>query len=353
MRKIILILMVIVLIVAGVVLLKKRRQAVESVPTAAPVSYTIKIVQPQQQTVSQVSSFLAQLEVINRASISSKLSGQIRQVLVQENQPVKQGELLVQIDDLEVRAAIAGLTAKLDAAVKQREYQHSVLQRNRALLDVGGISQEKFDSSQLAYNSAAANAKELQQNIRGLKNQLTYFNLLAPFNGVVGAILQRHGDLATPGHPILTLNSLNQKLTFSFVPESAPLAAGQEILLGGEKIGKISKIYVDAKNGLSVAEVALDKKLHQANGSYLTVDVVTASANGCSVPQQALLHRKSGISVMAYRNSSFIEVPVDIQVQGRESVIISPCVSESVAVASEAKLSLLPGYGNINISVEK
>jgi len=353
MKKIILIVLVIVLIAAGIVLLKKRPQTVASVPTAAPVSYTIKTVQPQQQDVSQISSFLAQLEVINQASISSKLSGRIKQVLVEENQPVKQGERLVRIDDREVQAAIAGLTAKLDATLKQRDYQLGVLQRNRALLEVGGISQEKFDSSQLAYNSAAAGVKELQENIKGLKNQLTYFNLHAPFDGVVGMILQRQGDLATPGHPILTLNSLNQKLTFSFVPDSASLSAGQEVLLGGVTIGKISKIYVDAKNGLSVAEVVLEKKRHQPNGSYLTVDVVTAAASGSSVPRQALLHRESGISVMAYQDGHFVEVPVDIQVQGVTAAVISPCIAETVAVASEAKLSLLPGYGNVNITVEK
>jgi len=103
MKKIILILLVIVLVAAGVVLLKKRRQTVASLPTTAPVSYTIKTVQPNQQVISQVHRFLAKLEVINRASISSKLSGQIRQVLVEENQPVKQGERLVHIDDQEVK----------------------------------------------------------------------------------------------------------------------------------------------------------------------------------------------------------------------------------------------------------
>jgi len=221
------------------------------------------------------------------------------------------------------------------------------------LLDVGGISQEKFDGSQLVYNSASASVDELQQNLKGLKNQLTYFNLNAPFDGIVGAVLQHQGDLATPGHPVLTLNSLKRKLTFSFVPDSVLLTADQEVLLGGERIGKIAKIYVDAKNGLSVAEVALEKKLHQANGSYLTVDVVTAAVSGCSVPQQALLHRESGTSVMTYRDGHFVELPVTIQVQGVASAIIAPCVTESVAVASEAKLSLLPGYGNINISVEK
>jgi hypothetical protein len=35
------------------------------------------------------------------------------------------------------------------------------------------------------------------------------------------------------------------------------------------------------------------------------------------------------------------------------AAVISPCIAEMVAVASEAKLSLLPGYGNVNITVEK
>jgi len=353
MKKIILVLLIIVLIAAGILLLKKRRAAVASVPTAVPVGYTIKTVSPQQQKVSQVSSFLAQLEVTNQASISSKLSGRIRQLLVTENQVVKSGELLVRIDDHEVQANISALMAKLDAAQQQRNYQHSVLQRNQALLDVGGISQEKFDSSLLADIAAAASVKELQQNIRGLRNQLSYFNLRAPFHGIIGTILQRQGNLATPGHPVLTLNSLERKLTFSFTPVSAPVTAGQAVLFGGEKIGKIAKIYVDAKNGLSVAEVTLEKQLHQPNGGYLTIDVVTAAASGCSVPQQALLHRKSGVSVMAYQSGRFVEIPVSIQIQGATAAIISPCVKEPVAVAAEAKLSLLPSYGDLKISVEQ
>ena len=351
MKRNILILLVIVLIAAGVVLLKKRRQAVDSAPTAAPVSYTVKTILPEQQTVSQTAIFLAQLEADNSAEISSKLSGRIGSVLVVENQRVQPGDLLIKIDDQEIKSSLAGLDAKLRVAVEQRDYNHSVYQRNLALFEVGGISQEKLDASALAYSVAAANIEELQQNIKGERNQLNYFNIRAPFPGIVGAILQRQGDLATPGRPLLTVNSLSQKLTFSFVPETNELASGQDVLLRGDRIGKISKVYDDARSGLSVAEVKLDQRIGRPNGSYLTIGVVTDVASGCAVPLQALLHRKGGISVMAYQDGHFTETPVKIKVQNRELALIEPCLTTRVAVASEAKLSLLPGYGNIKVLV--
>ena len=351
MKKIILILLVIVLIAVGVVLLKKRRQTVVSAPTAVPVSYTIKTILPKQQTISQTRVFLAQLEAANSAAISSKLSGRINRVLVEENQRVQPGDLLVRIDDQEIRTAIAGLEAKLDAAAEQRNYNRSVYQRNQALFEVGGISQEKLDASELAYRVAVANVESVQQDINGLKNQLDYFNLRAPFPGVVGVIQQRQGDLAMPGHPILTVNSLPQKLTFSFVPESDKLGSGQVVLMLKERIGEISKIYDNARSGLSVAEVRLDHRLGRPNGSNLTIEVVTNTARGCGIPLQALLHRKSGVRLMVYQDSRFVETPVEIKAQDGHVVLVEPCPQSRIAVASEAKLSLLPGYGNIKILV--
>ena len=353
MKKVILILLLIALIAAGAVLLKKRRQTVASAPKAAPVSYTIKTVIPQQQTIARTGTFLAQLQAENTATISSKLSGRIGQVLVEESQHVKPGDLLVRIDDQEVKSSIAALEAKHSIALKQQSYNDSVYQRNLALFNVGGISQEKLDASELAYRTAVATVEELQQNIRGLKTQLNYLDLRAPFAGVIGTIMKRKGDLATPGLPILTVNSLPQKLTFSFVPESNQLSAGQNVLLDGQRVGEIGKIYDDAKSGLAVAEVKLEQRLGRPNGSYLTVDVVIQSASGCAVPLQTLLHRESGISLMVYQNGHFVETPVKVGIQNREFALIEPCPTAGIAVASEAKLSLLPGYGNIKVVAGK
>ncbi len=350
MKKIILILVLIGLAVAGVSLVKKRKQEVAAAPTAVPLSYTVRTVLPTAKTIASSRTFLARLEAGNSAAVASKLSGQIEQLLVTENQPVKQGELLVKIDAREVKASIAALKSKLGAAKQQRDYNKQLLQRDTELLKVGGISQEKYDAVALAYTTAAAAVAEIEDNLRGLNHQLGYFNLRAPISGVVGTIFQRQGDLATPGRPILTVNSISQKLTFSFSPDSSAVQKGETITIDGAAAGRVRKIYDDAKNGLSVAEGKLDHHIDRPNGSYLTIGVAGRKVQGCAVPLEALLHRKSGVSVMVYKDGHFVETPVRIELQNRRDALIDPCPSTPVAVAAEAKLSLLPGYANLKVT---
>ena len=357
MKKGILIILIIILIIAAAVLLKKRRQTIAQAPVATPMTFTVRTVKPETKTVSQISTFLARLESANSAAVSSKLSGRISELLVRESQKIKQGDLLVRIDDQEVLANIDALKAQLAASGKQRDYSKMLYERNLALFKAGGLSREKLDASEVALSAAVATVKDQEQKIRGLENQLDYLNIRAPFAGIVGTIFLRQGDLVIPGRAIFLLNSLPQKLTFSFMPGangilsgeilSDKIFSGQDVLINGVKIGKIVTIYNDAKGGLSVAEVAPDRRLDLPSGSYLTIGVVIKTASGCAVPVQALLHREQGESVMVYQGDHFEEKSVIVMVQDKEFALIDPCVTQAVAVASEAKLSLLPSNGRV------
>ena len=53
--------------------------------------------------------------------IAPQVSGTIQQVCVQDNQLVKKGELLVQLDDATYRASVAQAKANLDAAIAQAQ----------------------------------------------------------------------------------------------------------------------------------------------------------------------------------------------------------------------------------------
>ncbi len=343
---------VIIIIVLGVVLLGKRRHAMKNAPVAVPLSYTIKTVRPDTRTIVQTSTFLARLEAANNTTVSSKLSGRVTEVPVVANQSVQPGDLLVRIDSQEITAGLATARAKLMTARKQYQYSASVLERNRDLFQAGGLSQEQLTASEIAFSGAEAAVLEVEQNIKSLKNQLGYADIRASFAGIVGTILLRQGDLATPGRPLLTLNSLPQKLTFSFMAGAAKIEPGQDVLLQQEKIGTITRLYGDARNGLTVAELELAERLDLANGSYLTIKVITGSATGCAVPAQALLHRKQGQSVMLYQDEQFVEQPVTIVVQGHDFAVIEPVVTAPVAVAAEAKLSILPSYGQVRVAAE-
>lgn len=352
-KKIVLVLLAALLVVSGAMLLKKRKLAVAETPAVKPLAYAVKVVRPRTRSLRQSSVFLARLESLKSAKISSRSSGRIEKVTVSEGQQVAAGDLLVRIDDRETRANLAALRANLVSARKDLAYKKALHGRNQDLYKAGGLSREKLDASAVAYAAAAAALKNLQERIKALQVQLDYLELRAPFAGRVGSVFMREGDLAAPGKPILSLNSLDQKLTFRFVPGRQDIRAGQEVLLKGRPLGRVTAFYDDAQAGLTVAQVALDRRLELPNDSYLTIQVVTRRATGCSVPLQALLHSQKGLRIMVYADQHFKPMPVTVKVQDKQYAIIEPCVDAPVAVASEAKLSLLPSYGAVRIIPEE
>lgn len=349
MKKIIVVLLIIALLVSAAMLLKKRKQSVKnaSVPTA-PV-YQVQVVSATMGHLEQTRSFLAKLSSRETAVISSKLSGRIKGTLVRENQGVKKGELLLQIDDLEIAANIKSLQAILAAEEKDVRYAGSLHERNRSLFKVGGLAREKFEGSEVAFATKQAGLEATRQKIIALEVQLSYLNIKAPFDGNIGSIFSRKGDLATPGKPLLSINSLDQKLTFRYVPGDPAVKTGREVFLDGKKTGQVINIYSDADNTLSVAEISVERPLEMPNNSYVTIDLLTFAGDGCRVPVDALLQKKEGSQVMLYEDGEFAPLPVTIIARNREHALIEPCPALAVAVAAASKLSQLPGFGQVLI----
>ena len=349
MKKIVVLVLVAALIFAAAMLLKKRKNAVAEAPTATPPSYRVKTVTAQSRTLQETGSFLAKLEAEKSISLSSKLSGRIMEVLVRESQQVNKGDLLVRIDDAEISATINSLQVTLAALENEAKYSRDQYERNVALYRAGGLAREKLDASEVAAQSRNAALQSTRQKIKALQAQLDYLIIRAPFSGTVGTIFLRQGDLAVAGRPLLLLHSPRQKLTFSYVPETNTIAVDQDVLLDKQKIGRITTLYPDGNNGLSVAEVALDTLLARPNESYLTIEVVTRVETGCTLPVNALLHQQEGVVVMVHQDGHFASVPVTVKAQNSQYALIDPCVSLPVAVATETKLSLLPTLGNVSV----
>ncbi len=350
MKKIIVFLLIAALLAGAAVLLKKRKQSVKNAPVPLPVSHQVKVVEASNASLKQTRPFLAQLLSEESAAISSKLSGQIQKVLVKENQLVKEGELLLQIDDLEIAATIKSLQVSLEAQKKDVQYAKSLHDRNRSLFDVGGLAREKFEASEVLYATKQAAFEATRQKIVGLNVQLSYLNIKAPFDGIIGTLFSRKGDLASPGKPLLSINAPGQKLTFSYVPGDATIAIGQEVFWAERKIGQIRNIYSDAVNGLAVAEVAVESPVELPNNSYLTIDLLIFTGSGCRVPIDALVQKKEGAQVMLFGDGTFSPLDVKISASNKDHALIDPCPTSLIAVAAEAKLSQLPGFAQVRIN---
>jgi len=349
MKKIIALVIVIAVIALAATKLISEKNKVANQKTPLALNYSIKTVNALEGEVLQKRPFLAKLESDKEVKVATKLSGVITKLHVSESQRVKRGELLVEIDDKAIKSNLSTLYETLKVQKSDVEYYSSVLARNKKLYEANAISKEKYDASKLQLLGKEAALKSTKDKITALKVDLTYLQVRAPFDGVVSAVYLHKGDLATFSKPILSLSAHAQKMQFSYASTGKIVSIGNRVLQNNQEIGKVSKIYPNAKNNLNIAEVALSKYIEQTNDSYLSVDVITNSARGCTLPLNALLHEKGATFILAYRDGKFHKQEIDVVVEGDERVIIEPCVKEKVAIASESKLSILPFYKNLNV----
>ncbi|HTZ77063.1 MAG TPA: HlyD family secretion protein [Stellaceae bacterium] len=113
-------------------------------------------------------------------TIAPKVSGYIAEVLVDDNQPVKAGEVLARIDDRDFKAALAQANADVDAgkaaisnAAAQIEQQHLVIDQARSAIDMDQAVLRFAQEDQQRYAALArtgagsvARAQETQSNLQ-------------------------------------------------------------------------------------------------------------------------------------------------------------------------------------------
>jgi len=353
MKKIIAIIILIAVGVAAGKFLKEQKEVVASLPIPKVHKYSVATIEAKQKKVSQTRHFLAQLLASKSALIASKFSAEIKKIYVKENDIVKKGELLIALDDREIRANIATLTKQEETLLIDLENAKRSLERNKKLLEIEAISQEKYDNANVLYQNKVSNLEATKEKIKQTQAQLTYLQIKAPFSGRVGTIFVDAGNLAVPGKPIISLNSDDQKLLFSYVATTELIITGQKVLVEGEVVGEITRKYDDAKNALLVAEIKLSKPLSFANKAFINIDVVIAEQEGCAVPLNALLHRKGERFVMLYHDGGFQAQRVEVILEDRKDAVLETCPQGLIAVASEAKLSMLPSLGAVDIGEEK
>ncbi|MGF1754085.1 efflux RND transporter periplasmic adaptor subunit [Vibrio makurazakiensis] len=162
----------------------------------------VKLFEIPQQTDIELDSFIAKIDATDRAALSFQVGGEIETFSVRMGQEVKKGELLAVLDSTDFRIAVDAAKAKFDLA-------HSQYQQASELYEKKLVSTDYFDQ---ALNSFTAAEVELDQ----AKTNLSYTNLVAPFDGVVSMVFGKQYQLIAEKQPVLNiLNHKQMDVTFS------------------------------------------------------------------------------------------------------------------------------------------
>lgn len=132
-------------------------------------------------------------------SIGVRVPGRIDRYFVEEGEHVRQGDVLVQLDDRDYRATVARAEAVLRVANANRTLAESELARGRELRAKAVISQQELDVLQNKIEVTRATVAQVEADLAQVRINLEYTTLRAPSDGVVLAKLKEVGEIAVPG----------------------------------------------------------------------------------------------------------------------------------------------------------
>ncbi len=227
--------------------------------------------------------------------LSTEIGGLVQTVPIKSGMDVKEGDLLIKLNDASDVAQLNSLKALADLAKVINE-------RDRQQLAIQAISKNVFDTSK-------ADAKSKQAQVEQQTALVAKKNLKAPFSGRVGIVMINPGQFVNPGDKLLTLQTLDPIFVDFNLPQSnaEQIQVGQEIVVTTDAFkdasftGKITavspKVDTNTRNIQIEAQLANpDKKI--LPGMFANVNIKLGDeVKMLTLPQTAVTYNPYGSTV--------------------------------------------------------
>ena len=141
----------------------------------------------------------------NIVQIAPRVSGPIIRVAVRDNQQVKQGDLLFEIDPNDFQAQVGIAAGQVENAKATFTQQQQNLQRQTELYRTHVNALQDFQNAQDSFASTQAQLASAQASLELAKLHLTYTKVLAPVDGYVTNMNTSPGTYVTAGVQLMAL----------------------------------------------------------------------------------------------------------------------------------------------------
>jgi RND family efflux transporter MFP subunit len=204
--------------------------------------------------VPAVESAVGTIRAVHETAVASKLLARVVEASAKAGQRVREGDVLVRLDDADLRARSEQARAAVADAQAIRDQAQVEFDRIRALHARGVAAPIEFDRAETALESAEASLKRATEARNEAETVLGYATVRSPLTGVVIDKRVEPGDTVLPGEVLLTLYDPTRMQLVASVRESLAhrLKVGHTIDVQIEALGKacrgeISEIVPEAE----------------------------------------------------------------------------------------------------------
>jgi RND family efflux transporter MFP subunit len=296
------------------------------------------------------------LRPIDQTTLKSEVAARVSEVLVQEGQPVKKGDVLIRLDTEDLTSRLNERIANLEAAKAQLALAEKNRSMKLSLQQKGYAAQASVDEVESAYRSGQANVRAMQAQVDVARKALDDAVVRAPMNGFVSERAINPGDKVPVDGKLLVLIDLSRLEIEAPVPtnEIALVAVGQTAVFrvpgieGREFAGQVERINPTTKEGSRSIPVYIrvengDRVLR--GGMFASGDIVVREVKEVvAVPPDAVRGGETNKYVLKLEGDKIARQPVEVSKDATATLVaVTSGLSQGDTIVSAPSINLEPG----------
>lgn len=168
--------------------------------------------------VPQSDEYVATIKSRRSATINPQVDGNLTKILVRSGEHVTAGQLLMQIDPARQEATLASQAATEQQKLAVYKYNALQVDRQRKLFADGVVSKDALDQAEQAYSNSKADYESATASREEQEKQLGYYQIDAPFDGIVGDIPVHVGDYVSSTTMLTTVDENKDLEAYIYIP---------------------------------------------------------------------------------------------------------------------------------------
>jgi RND family efflux transporter MFP subunit len=276
--------------------------------------------------VPQSSEYVATIKSRRSATLQPQVDGRLTGISVRSGDKVKAGQAIMTIDPLHQQASVESQRATERQKKAVYDYNTSQLERQKKLFEAGIISREIFDQAQQAYDNSKADYEAAVSTRKVQEEQLAYYTVSAPFDGVVGDVPVHIGDYVSSTTLLTTVDENKDLEAYIYIPteRAGQIRLGLEVDLldtSGKMLEKSKIDFISPQVDNTLQGILAKAPVHFGpetlrNSQLVKARVVWSTASMAVVPVLAVTRQggQSFVFVAKQQNGNFVatQTPVTL-----------------------------------------
>jgi RND family efflux transporter MFP subunit len=265
----------------------------------------------RNNTLASGPSITGSVQPERRADLRAEVSAIVLNVLKENGDPVKRGDLIVRLDDTSIRESLVAAEASSRAADQAYEQAQRQYERLVSLREKGMVSTQQVEDAEIRRNTAQSDRETARTRVVSSRQQLERTEVRAPFDGIVSDRKVSAGDTAQVGKELVKVIDPHSLRFEGLVSADSigEVEAGQRVTFrvhgfaDREFLGTITRVNPAANATTRQVEVLVafadQKQQPEVAGLYAEGRVETRHTAALTLPATAVV--REGDHVFAWR----------------------------------------------------